>query len=128
MHLISKWLEEKKKKKRLRGFRSLSRYSVFDLSNFAPVKIQRRRRFRNVNAVYHSHRNADISRFRTPRSLQNPVHTAKQMIPRDILGDIGFPREMKLFVTNMSIFHSLFARGREWQVLTSLSLSRHVFC
>lgn len=58
-----------------------------------------------VVALYTSHR------FRTPRSTQSPVHTAKQMIPRDILGDIGFPREMKLFVTNMSIFHSLFARG-----------------
>lgn len=58
-----------------------------------------------VVALYTSHR------FRTPRSTQSPAHMAKQMIPRDILGDIGFPREMKLFVTNMSIFHSLFARG-----------------
>lgn len=50
-------------------------------------------------------------RFRTPRSTQSPMHTAKQMIPRDILRDIGFPQEMKLFVTNMSILHSVFAGG-----------------
>lgn len=61
--------------------------------------------FTAVVALYTSHR------FRTPRSTQSPVHTAKQMIPGDILGDFGFPREMKLFVTNMSIFHSLFTRG-----------------
>lgn len=58
-----------------------------------------------VSTLYTSHR------FRTPRSTQSPVHTAKQMIRADILRDIGFPEEMKLFVTNMSIFHSLFARG-----------------
>lgn len=77
--------------KGLWGFRSLSRYSVFDLFNFTTVKIQRTVRFQNVNVVYHSHHNAHISCFRTLRSLQNPVHTVKRMIPRDILGILDFP-------------------------------------
>ncbi len=77
--------------KGLWGFRSLSRYSVFDLFNFTPVKIQRTGRFQNVNVVYHSHHNAYISCFRTLRSLQNPRHMVKRMIPRDIPGILDFP-------------------------------------
>lgn len=77
--------------KGLWGFRSLSRYSIFDLFNFTSVKIQRTGRFQNVNVVYHSHHNAYISCFRTLRSLQNPVHTVKRMIPRDIPGILDFP-------------------------------------
>lgn len=77
--------------KGLWGFRSVSRYSIFDLFNFTPVKIQRTGCFQNVNVLYHSHHNAYISCFRTLRSLQNPVHTVKRMIPRDILGILDFP-------------------------------------
>lgn len=77
--------------KGLWGLRSLSRYSIFDLCNFTPVKIQRTGRFQNVNVVYHSHHNAHISCFRTLRSLQNPMHTLKRMIPSDILGILDFP-------------------------------------
>ena len=77
--------------KGLCGFRWLSWYSIFDLFNFTPVKILRTCRFQNVNVVYHSHHNAYISRFGTLRSLQNPMHMVKQMIPRDIPGILDFP-------------------------------------
>lgn len=77
--------------KGLWGFRSLSRYSIFDLFNFTPVKIQRTGRFQNVNVVYHSHHNSYISCFSTLRSLQNPMHMVKRMIPRDIPGILDFP-------------------------------------
>lgn len=78
--------------KRLWGFRLLSRYSIFDLLNFTPVKIERTRCFPNANAVYHSHHNAYTSCFGTLRSPQNPVLMAKQMILRDIPGILDFPR------------------------------------
>lgn len=77
--------------KGLWGFRWLFRYSIFDLFNFTPVKIQRTGRFQNVNVVYHSRHNAYISCFRTLRSLQNPMRMVKRMIPRDILGILDFP-------------------------------------
>lgn len=77
--------------KGLWGFRSVSRYSIFDLFNFTLVKIQKKGCFQNVNVVYHSHHNAHISCVRTLRSLQNPMHTVKRMNPRDILGILDFP-------------------------------------
>lgn len=78
--------------KGLWGFRLLSRYSIFDLLNFTPVKIERTRCLPNANAVYHSHHNAYTSCPGTPRSPQNRALLAKQMIPRDIPGILDFPR------------------------------------
>lgn len=78
--------------KGLWGFRLLSRYSIFDLLNFTPVKIERACCFPNTNVVYHNHHNAYTSYSGTPRSPQNPALVAKQMIPRDIPGILDFPR------------------------------------
>lgn len=114
--------------KGLWGFRSVSRYCIFDLFNFTPVKIQRTGRFQNVNVVYHSHHNAHISCVRTLRSLQNPMHTEKRMIPRDIMGILDFPGRWNYLWPICHFFPVCLQRGQGGQVLTSLSLSGHVFC
>lgn len=114
--------------KGLWGFRSQSRYCVFDLFNFHHCEIQRTVRFQNVNVVYHSHHNAHISCCRTLRSPQNPVHMVKRMIPRDIPGILDFPGRWNYLWPICQLFlPRLIARGKEGR-FRLLPWCTHMFC